>query len=269
MMVMNEGSTLQGNHGFRVRQIGWGEVLECAPLARVADHCFTTRDIDFRSGRTGAEAAWRGLARHLGVAPDRLFRLQQVHGVAVAEPLPRGSGAASAALPEADVIITNDPSAAVGIQTADCVGILVADRRRRAVAAAHAGWRGTAARAARVAVEALAGRFGSAPTDLIVAIGPSIGPCCYEVGEEVRSAFDGAGHSPADLEHWFERSATGRWRLNLWTATRDQLVATGVSPDDVHVAEVCTATELSRFFSYRREGASAGRLVAAIRPSSL
>ena len=95
--------------------------------------------------------------------------------------------------PAADIIVSNDPAVAIAIQTADCVPILIADRRTGAVAAAHAGWRGLAAGVPRVAVDALVREFGSRPADLIAAAGPSIGACCYEVGEDVRRAFRGSG----------------------------------------------------------------------------
>jgi len=161
------------------------------------------------------------------------------------------------------------------------VPILVADHGTGAVAAAHAGWRGTALRVASAGVDSMIG-LGSRPSDLVAAIGPSIGPCCYEVGADVRDRFAAEGFDAADLDRWFaSRPATlpgnpatvGRPRdavaptlfLDLWRTNRDQLAAAGIQKDRIFVAELCTASHDETFFSYRREGARAGRLGAVIR----
>lgn len=235
------------------------------PLARVAAHCFTTRDLAPSEPERVGGVGWRELADDLGLQPDRLRRLRQVHGAAVHVADGR-AGAFGAAMPEADIAVTADPGLAVSVRVADCVPLLIADRRTGAVAAAHAGWRGTSARVAVEAVRALARAHGSRPADLLAAVGPSIGPCCYQVGQEVLVAFEEAGHPAPDLERWFAPDAAGRWRLDLWVATRDQLERAGVSPDAIHLSSLCTASQIDRFFSYRVEGPRAGRLVAAIRP---
>ncbi len=119
------------------------------------------------------------LGRALGVELEGLVRMRQVHcaDVFVAE-----KGVQTPFFAEADIAVSDHPSLALSVRTADCVPILLADRRGSAVAAVHAGWRGTAAGAAMVAVRALASRFGTKPGDVVAAVGPSIGPCCYEVG---------------------------------------------------------------------------------------
>ena len=106
----------------------------------------------------------------------------------------------------------------------------------------------------------MATRFSTRPADVVVAVGPSIGPCCYQVGDELLAAFGPGGR------RWFYR-LKDTLILNLWTANQDQLIDAGVSPDHIHVAELCTAGDAGLFHSYRRDGANAGRLVAAIRPS--
>jgi purine-nucleoside/S-methyl-5'-thioadenosine phosphorylase / adenosine deaminase len=140
------------------------------------------------------------------------------------------------------------------------------------VAAVHAGWRGTAARVAVAAIEALQGEFGSGPADLIVAIGPSIGPCCYEVGSELVDAFAGAGHERYLIDRWFLAPAPPRGsrerptlRLDVPGANRDQLVLAGVPEDQIHLSDLCTAMHLDVLTSYRAERENAGRIVGAIR----
>jgi purine-nucleoside/S-methyl-5'-thioadenosine phosphorylase / adenosine deaminase len=165
----------------------------------------------------------------------------------------------------ADIVVSDDPSVAVAIQTADCVPILLADRRTGAVAAAHAGWRGLAARAPAAAVAALSA-LGSRASDLVAAVGPAISGPRYEVGADVRAAFEAAGFGRDDLERWF---APGRraahWQFDGWASTSDQLAAAGVGPGRIFVAALCTAAHPRVFCSYRRDGAPAGRMAAVVR----
>jgi YfiH family protein len=160
---------------------------------------------------------------------------------------------------EADIAIANDPAIAVSVRAADCVPILLADRRCGAVAAVHAGWKGTAAGASIAAVRALTTRYGSRPQDVVAAVGPSIGPCCYEVGPELAGHFS----DHPDAAAWFTHEPA--LHLNLWRANRDQLARAGIPSEQIHVSALCTFDNPALFHSYRRDGARAGRLVAAIR----
>ncbi len=237
----------------------WGPALRCMPLA-FAPHCFTTRALRLEGTRDEDHLSWIALARSLGVEGDRLVRMRQVHSATVfaladgAQP-PR----AYDEWPEADIAVTSDTSAALSVRAADCVPILIADNRTGAVAAVHAGWKGTAAGAAIAAVRALETEYGTKCADLIAAVGPSIGPCCYEVGDELAAHF--ATHE--GFTHWFSSGA--KPRLDLWRATHDQLQTAGVPVAHIHVCRLCTSDHPAEFHSYRRDGARAGRLVAAIR----
>ena len=106
--------------------------------------------------------------------------------------------------------------------------------------------------------------FGVRPDTLVAAIGPSIGACCYDVGEELLAAFAAAGHSSVDLAEWFARDAAGRLRLDLWQANADLLVSAGVPRAQVHVARLCTKTHVDVLESFRVDGAKAGRMAAII-----
>jgi YfiH family protein len=213
----------------------------------------------------------------MGVARGQLLRMQQVHGRAVAIANPEIDP------PIADVIVNEDPAVAVAVQSADCVPLLLADTRTGAVAAAHAGWRGLAARVPQAAVEAMTATFGSRVEDLLVVAGPSIGACCYEVGKDVRDRFRDAGFSGDELNRWFSGSPqtikgnpssraiphtprSDHWYFDGWSSTRDQLRVVGVRPDRFFAAGLCTASHPGALCSYRRDGAPAGRLVGAIRP---
>jgi len=256
----------QPSGGFEWVQAADGLALVCSALRPYADHLFTTRAWALGSHGQAREEDWRPVAAALGV-DGRLARMQQVHGAAV---VVRRAGdaarSAGAPLPEADILISDDRSLALAIQTADCVPMLIADRVTGAVAAAHAGWRGLAAGVPGVAVAALAREFGSAPADLVVAIGPSIAAERYEVGQDVRSRFVAAGFPAEEIERWFRPGARPEhWWFDGAQSAHDQLAAAGVQPGNMYSSGLCTATHPDLFCSYRRDGKGAGRMAAAIR----
>jgi YfiH family protein len=203
------------------------------------------------------------VASFLDVRREDVLLIRQVHEATVAV-ASRGREMPWP-LPEADIVVTNDPHSAIAVRVADCVPILLAEENGRAVAAVHAGWRGTARRAAIEGVKALQERYGIRPELVVAAVGPSIGPCCYEVGEATRMAFQEAGHHPSMLDRWFEPRGHDKFHLDLWRATRDQLEGAGLSPDNIHIAELCTKTHAHVFHSYRVQGSSAGRMAAVVR----
>ena len=256
MVVMPEP---QPSGGFEWTQAAWGAALECTPLSRFFPHVFTTGNLRL----TDDEREWSMVARRMGVPAAGLRLVRQVHGVAVA--VVRAGDPAPRERHEGDIIISDDPGVAIGVRVADCAPVLLADRRRGAVAAAHAGWRGTARRAAAVAVAAMAGTFGSDPGDLVAAVGPCLGPCCGEVGPDVPESFREAGHPAGDLARWFESGESGRTFLNLWAANRDQLEDAGVPAAQIHVAALCTRTHASILHSNRAHGHRAGRMAGLIR----
>jgi YfiH family protein len=248
----------QPTGGFAWTQEPWGRALRCARLQ--APHVFTSRDLTLRDDRR----EWAAVAGPLGVPPERLLLLKQVHGTHAhvarkGDPPPRER-------PQADIIVTDDPSVAIGVRTADCAAILLHDPSRNVVAAAHAGWRGTASGAAETAVRALRRAFGSRPQDLVAAIGPCLGACCGEVGPDVVEAFRAGGADRASMGAWFSAGSGDRSFLDLERANRDQLARAGISPDAIFASGLCTKTHRDRFHSYRADGASAGRLLGAIRP---
>jgi len=248
------------NAGFRWTAEPWGPMLRCMALDAVAHHGFTSRQLGLRPG-DAAPDAWASAAASVGCQVRRLARVRQVHGAAVRVVR---AGDLDAPVPEADAVVTNVPGLAVAVVAADCVPVLLADPVTGAVAAVHAGWRGTAADAVGAAVAALTRECGALPATLVAAIGPSIGACCYEVGEDLLTAFAAAGHSSVDLAEWFARDRAGRLRLDLWQANADLLVHAGVPRARVHVAGLCTKTHVDVFESFRVEGDRAGRMAAII-----
>src|SRR3954466_4609184 len=173
----------QPNRAFEWTQAPWGAVLRCSLLTPTADHFFTIKNLTLRD----QVDEWTAVADLIGVEAGDLLLVRQVHEATVAvasadrpRPWPH---------PQADAIVSNDPTAAIGVRVADCVPILLAEENGRAVAAIHAGWRGTAKRAAIAGVAALQSRYGVRPERIVAAVGPCIGPCCYEVGASTRDTF--------------------------------------------------------------------------------
>jgi polyphenol oxidase len=249
----------QPTRAFEWTQAPWGPVLRCSPLSAIADHFFTVGNLTLRSD----PREWDAVAALIGVRRDDVLLVKQVHEATVAVASP--DRARPWPQPEADAIVSNDPTAAIAVRVADCVPILLADETGHAVAAVHAGWRGTARRAVIAAVQALQTRFGVRPELLLAAVGPCIGPCCYEVSESTKQTFRDAGHHPDILDSWFAPRGGGKYHLDLWRATRDQLEGAGVQPSNIHVSELCTKTHAGLMHSYRVAGTDAGRMIGVIR----
>ncbi|HKD49493.1 MAG TPA: peptidoglycan editing factor PgeF [Candidatus Acidoferrum sp.] len=213
----------------------------------------------------------------LGASDFTLLALKQIHSDVIhlletspAEPC-RGDASA-----------TNRPGLLLSVQTADCVPILLVDPKKRALAAVHAGWRGTLRRIVAKTIGKMQMQFGSKPSDILGAIGPSIGGCCYEVGTEVASEFRSQFSNASE---WFDELRTGdepnplQWLnmappghqpppksvlLDLRQANRAQLLDAGLRDENIVVSDLCTACRRDLLFSYRQEGGVTGRLMSAV-----
>jgi len=236
-----------------------------SPLLAGFPHGFTTRlgggsgppfDSLNLGGAVGDDPArvagnWAVLERETGLS---FARVKQVHGARAVR-----LDTASAPAVEADVVVSRTAGLAACVSVADCVPVLVADPATGLVAAVHAGWRGTLARAAAEAVRALAAEAGAPPGRLVASIGPAIGPCCYEVSPDLAARFAAelgpgvvrAGRAPA---------------LDLWAANATVLGAAGVPVDRIGTLRRCTSCERELFFSHRRDAGRTGRQVAFIAP---
>ena len=244
-------------HGFSTRAGG----VSAAP--------YDTLNLGTRWGDVIAsvEENRRRLLRAVGVAGP-LYVARQVHGVAVV-PVRAGDDPAAIAGLEADALITADAGVVLGVFVADCIPALIVDPRTGAVAAAHAGWRGTVAGVLPAVVRAFATEFGARPGDLRVVLGPAIGPCCFEVGPEVarefEAALDGAAH--ADIVMPSPRGVAGKWHVDLKAANRLLLARAGVAPEAIDATPDCTCHDPARFFSYRRDGET-GQLMGIVSRSA-
>ncbi|HEX4835239.1 MAG TPA: peptidoglycan editing factor PgeF [bacterium] len=202
----------------------------------------------------------RRLAKSMGARLESLVEAEQVHGSAVAVV---GPGAGGTVVPGVDALVTGSEGIWLAIYAADCVPALVLDSASPAIAALHAGWRGTAAGIVEETLRRMRDVFGTDPARCRVALGPAIGGCCYEVDAPVARA----------MEHmsWWAESARptgpGRWHLDLRAAIRRQFLALGVPPSAIEVVSDCTKCRPELFFSYRRDHVT-GRMAACIHLSA-
>ena len=281
-----------------IRRAGGLQVVESPALAKLAwlAHGFSTRPggASTLDGKPALNLGFTEWDEREGVAANRekfmaavgaskmpLITLRQFHSYVI-----HVAAAPCAEAPKADALITNTPGLLLGVQTADCVPILLADTKRRVVAAIHAGWRGTLARIAVKTLGQMRMEFGTQPRDVIAALGPAIGRCCYEVGPEVAQAFAAQFPAAADwFDGPFEQLAHGeeplwlpwltmmppghvppppRVQLDLRASNRWQLIDAGVPEKQIAMSDLCTACRTDLLFSYRREGTKTGRLMAVI-----
>jgi len=211
-------------------------------------HLFTVKGAETRAALT--EAAGRDLP---------LRTLRQVHGAVVRTAAASSPGdTASGDRPEGDALVLQGPGIAAGVFVADCLPVLICDPVARTAAAVHAGWRGTVAGVVGRAIEALC-RLGSEPKRLAVAMGPAIGSCCFEVGEEVVTALVAAFPSAASAVQ-----RTPRVLVDLVAANRLQAVEAGVPPERIQASGLCTLCRPDLLESYRRDRVSTGRMAAVI-----
>ena len=194
----------------------------------------------------------------------RLATCWQVHGADVRVVHAGTEGALDANNERCDALVTNAPHILVGVQTADCVPVLLGDPRSGACAAVHAGWRGTAAEVVPAALARMRAEYGTRPADVCASIGPAALQCCYEVGAEVIHTFSARFRYADEL---LARTREGHARIDLQRANRRQLTDAGVSPERIHAAPLCTICRDDLFFSYRRDKklhGRTGRLLAVI-----
>lgn len=213
-------------------------------------------------------AVWENRCRFiraLGLNAEKLVTPEQIHGSQIMRvdrrDAGRGAREYSESVPKTDALITNEPGLPLLLCFADCTPVLFLDLESKAVGIAHAGWKGTAGKIAQKTVMAMTKEFGTKPEKVLVAIGPAIGSCCYEVGDEVAAEFRKA--FPCHTEQILSE-IQGRHHLNLWEANRLQLMDIGVKSANIELADTCTACNHQWFFSYRADSGRTGRMAAVI-----
>jgi len=306
-----------GGEAFKLVRRGGLAWLESERLARLPwlVHAFSTRvmtsgarasrglDLSLHHGSTSTRLAAerernrRRFIKELRASAFSLAMLRQIHSTNAFEVRrnpggeldyePPGVRGGAPDFCAGDALLTREPGILLSVRTADCLPILIADPRRRAVAAVHAGWRGALERVVEKSVGEMRRAFDSRPQDLLAAIGPGIRVCCYEVGREVVDAFrgrftDSGGFFRTPPPDDSARARAERYptlsthppghrpdhapaaHLDLVRVARRQLIAAGMQPSKIQAADFCTACRPDLFYSFRKEGARAGRMMAVI-----
>ncbi len=219
---------------------------------------FDIKNIRFTGDSTETtEDNKRQLAARLGVHSNQLIFPRQTHTNCVAEIL----DIPETELKETDALITNQPGICLCIQTADCVPILLFDPAKKVVAAVHAGWRGTVNRIIEGTIQKMIQQYNSSPENILVAIGPSIGPEIYEVGDDVVNAVK---KSIPNSEITLSRNSSGKFHFNLWEANKQILLENEILTENIEVLGECSFQNNHKYFSARKSGIETGRMVSGI-----
>lgn len=239
-------------HGFATRKGGVSEgayaTLNCGGTGDTEENILSNR---------------KHLCKALGLDPHKLVCLRQVHGNAVVQVGAGGLAPSerSVAPKEGDALITREVDLSLGIMTADCLPIILVDPVSPAAGIVHAGWRGTLQGILLRAVREMESALGSSLPDLWAGIGPGIGPCCYEVGEEVAISFR---ERYPGWSAWLWPGKEGRYHLDLARANVLQLMELGIPERQIGVVKWCTCCHPSLFFSHRREQGKTGRMLSLV-----
>jgi len=198
----------------------------------------------------------RIVARTFGFPPANLITMEQVHGDRVViAPHSRPTD------PQGDALVTGGANIVLGVLTADCVPLVLADMDGRAVGIVHAGWRGTSLGLIEKVIATMKSSFSCDPIRIAAGIGPAIGPCCYEIGEDAAALLRASTPAP---EGFLFPVGRGKWRCNLPGAVRLQLVRAGLFPQNIHSEDLCTKCRPDLFFSARRDGRATGRQLSFV-----
>jgi YfiH family protein len=272
-------------HGFSTRPGGASDLAAARSAPKTKRECVLNLGFTEWDWRARVLENRKKFFHAIGADKLRAVTLRQIHSD-VAHRADAASTEAVKDVPQGDAFYTRDPGVLLVVQTADCIPILLADTKRRAIAAIHAGWRGTLRRIAAKTLGRMHMEFGTRPEDVIAALGPGIGRCCYEVGSDVardfdaqfpnaREWFDGpfdalaSGENDPNWLPWLTMKPPGhqppplRVHLDLIAANRAILAEAGVPARQISSSGYCTACRTDLFFSYRRERTT-GRMMAAI-----
>ncbi len=201
------------------------------------------------------------VARAFGITLEKLVTVRQTHSCDILAIDEQNDDYSHFLGIEADAIITSQPGVMIGVTIADCVPLLLHDKKNGVIAAVHAGWQGTASAITAAAVAGMKSHFSCKPSDIHAAIGPCIGPCCYEVDAPVKEGF---AKYNTPWEPVTEPSGQDRWRLDMVLANRNQLVESGVPETSIQESGLCVCCHRELFFSYRRDNGDTGRQMGFI-----
>ena len=241
------------NHAFTTR------------LGGVSEGFFSSMNMSFNRGekRESTEENYRIICDEIGIDVKNLVFSKQTHtdNIKTVSVNDRGTGFLRPEFSDIDGLVTNCRKVALVTQYADCTPLLFCDPIKKVIASSHSGWRGTVKRIGAKTVEKMVSEFGCRREDIIAAIGPSIGGCCYEVDDVLFSAFSNENF---DTGLYFSKKDNGKYMLDLKTVNKDILLKSGIKPQNLNVCDICTACNTDSLYSHRAMGNKRGNLAAII-----
>ncbi len=232
----------------------------CTRHGGVSRDDYKSLNMSFREGDEELRVLqnWDKLASAFNIPMENFLVLNQVHGDSVFVIKPHGDYFTSREALNYDAIVTNRTNLAICIKTADCAPVFIVDPVKKVIAAAHAGWRGSALGISAKVIRLMQNQYGSEPQDLLAAIGPAIGPCCYEVDSPAVDAFC---HQKNSDKFLLPGKQKDRWMLDLVEANRRQILDCGIPDANIEAAGLCTVCRQDAFFSHRGSGGITGRQI--------
>ncbi len=241
------------NHGFSTR------------LGGASEGIYSSMNMSFNRGdrEDAVRENYKRFCDAIGISTDNLVFSKQTHtnNVLSVTEKDRGVGFIKPSFSDIDGLITNSRKVALVTQYADCTPLLFCDPVKRVVASSHSGWQGTLKRIGAVTVEKMVKEYGSKPENIIAAIGPSIGKCCYEVDDRVFYEFKNASFNTDGI---FTKKENGKYMLDLKETNRIILTESGIKPSNIDVCDLCTFCNSDYFYSHRKMGVNRGNLAAVI-----
>jgi len=232
----------------------------CTRFGGVSEEDYASLNISFKEGDLESKVLqnWNRLAMAFGIPLENFLTLNQVHGDDIFVIKPYGDYFPADRALNYDAIVTNRTNLAICIKTADCVPVFIVDRVKKIIAAVHAGWKSTALEITTKVIHHFLDKYGSYPRDIVAAIGPSIGRCCFEVNEEAADSFNNLQNHG---EFLFTGNKPNKWIVDLPEANRRQIVNCGIPEENIDISNLCTSCRQDLFFSHRGSGGITGRLI--------
>lgn len=230
----------------------------CTRLGGVSEEEYASLNISFKEGDLESKVLqnWNRLAMAFGIPLDQFITLNQVHGNDIFIIKPYGDYFTAGKSLDYDAIVTNRTNLAICIKTADCVPIFLVDRVKKVIAAVHAGWKSTALEITANVVRLMCEKYSSSPRNILAAIGPAIGPCCFELDEESAYSFRNQKDHRAFL---LPGEKPEKWIVDLPQANLRQMINCGMLEENIDLSKLCTSCRQDLFFSHRGSGGITGR----------
>jgi YfiH family protein len=260
MLTLQKKKTIEYQQSDLFRNCDFLEHAFCTRRGGASQDDYKSLNMSFREGDEEFRVLsnWDRLATAFAIPLEQFLVVNQVHGDAIFVIKQHGSYFSSREELNYDAIVTNRANLAICIKTADCVPVFIVDKVKKVIAVVHAGWKGTALEISAKVIRLMQNQYGSQPADILAAIGPSIGKCCYEVDQATADAFRGQNNSEFFLQHGSKKD---KWMLDLPEANRRQILAAGVPESNIEVSDYCTTCNQDMFFSHRGSGGITGRQV--------